>query len=301
MSPDLSGPSVRREELETLKLHAYLISNVITMHAAKLNLKIAFTFSLFYSLWPLIYKLIYMYDFSLGSTDYMYAALNISVPVFIISFPLILAWSHKRYFEKTEEPSFRDVVIISLLIIFMSYSLSYLIDLSAYKFYFEKRLPPPATGQGIIDLMDPVRPRVPSFSPLYTLIILPFKILPGAILSGNLVVILSMLPFEKILYLLLILYIESLFFLFKRHHQNPWFSIVPFLNKWILLKIVHKPAWWNFMIYIPIVRYFFLYSVNVRLAADAGKPRTYAVGMTLLPSIFYGHLYLNDGHLRTES
>jgi len=207
-------------------------------------------------------------------------------------------WSHKYYFDKTEKPSFRDVIIISLLIIFISYSISYLIDLASYKLYFEKRLLLPITGNGIIDLMDSfIRPGAPSFSPLFVLIISPFRTLTWAILSRNLVAVFTVLLYEKIFYLLLILYFESLFFLFKWHRQNPWFSIVPVLNNWILLKIAHKPAWWNFLIYIPIVRYFFLYPVNVRLAADAGKDRIYAIGMTLVPSIFYGHLYLNNKHL----
>lgn len=264
------------------------------MHVAKLNLQISISCSLIYSLSLLVNKLIFIYDFSSGLTDYRYTNPTIYFPVLII-FPLTIVWSHKRYFDKAVKPAFRDVVMISLLIIFMTYSLGYLIDLVSYKFYFETRLPPLTTGKGIIGLIDSfVRPGAPSFSPVSVLIILPFRTLWWALSSGDLTAALLVLVYEKIFYLLLILYIESVFFLFKRHHQNPWFSLVPVLNNWILLKIAGKPAWWNFMIYVPIVRYFILYQVNVTLAADAGKNRTFAIGMTFIPSIFYGYLYLND-------
>lgn len=265
------------------------------IHAIKLNFKTAVIFSLIYSLLFLIEQLALVYRYSPTAADDARINSVFPWPVFLFAFAAIIVWSHRYYFNTTEKPSFHNVIIISLLIIFLNYCFEFLIDAAFYKYYFQQRIPPVQPGEGIIGLMNSfAQRRAPSFSPVYALILSPFYTLTRAIRSGNTLNVVITILGNKIFYLVIILYAESLFFLFRRYRQNPWLSLIPFVNNWILLKISTKPTWWNFMIYIPIIRYFFLYQVNVRLAAESGKSKMYAIGMTLIPFLFYGYLYLND-------
>lgn len=87
---------------------------------------------------------------------------------------------------------------------------------------------------------------------------------------------------------LLTLYFESVYLLFRKYNQKPWLAIVPFANLWVLVRITGRPAWWNILLYIPFARWFFLYPVNRSIANDFRRTNLHALGMTLLPSVFYG-------------
>ncbi|MNQ63742.1 hypothetical protein D3C85_781340 [compost metagenome] len=55
-----------------------------------------------------------------------------------------------------------------------------------------------------------------------------------------------------------------------------------------MLKIAEKPVLWIVLVFIPFVRYFFLYSINKKIAEENGFDFKLALGMTFLPSVFYG-------------
>jgi hypothetical protein len=258
----------------------------------KLNFKIALIFSSIYTVVFLVEDVAAMFRYIPGSMDWRVATF-IPWPILLLVFPAIVLWSHQYYFSKAEKRSFRDVLVISLFIILLGYCFHYLVNLASYELYFEERIPR-QTETGILGLLNSFISDRPSFSPVRGLLISPFQTLKWSIFSGNPVDPFITIINEKIFCLALVLYFESLFYMFKRYQRNPWFAITPFLNNWTLIRIAKKPAWWNIPIYIPIIRYFFLYPINVRLSSEGGKSRAYALGMTLLPFYFYGNLYLSD-------
>ena len=86
---------------------------------------------------------------------------------------------------------------------------------------------------------------------------------------------------------IIVLMIAAFWKIFTKAGQPGWASIIPFYNLYILLKVVGRPAWWLIMFLIPFVNIVFLIIVYVDLAKAFGKGAGYAVGMLLLPFIFF--------------
>ena len=66
-----------------------------------------------------------------------------------------------------------------------------------------------------------------------------------------------------------------------------WAVIIPIYNVIVLLEIVGKPLWWFLLMLIPIVNIVILIIVSVELAKKFGQSTGFAVGLILLPIIFY--------------
>jgi hypothetical protein len=80
--------------------------------------------------------------------------------------------------------------------------------------------------------------------------------------------------------------------------QAGWVSIIPFLNVFGLLKIVHKPLWWFLLLLIPFVNLVVVIIVMSNLSKAFGR----GLGTTLL-LIFLtpiGYLLLGFGSDRYE-
>ncbi len=70
--------------------------------------------------------------------------------------------------------------------------------------------------------------------------------------------------------------------------QKGWVAIIPILNLFGLLKIVHRPWWWVFLLLIPIVNFFVWILLMLDLAKAFGK----GVGMALVLVFLTGIGYL---------
>ncbi len=86
---------------------------------------------------------------------------------------------------------------------------------------------------------------------------------------------------------LLLLIIISLWKIFTKAGKPGWASIIPIYNAIVLLEIVDKPLWWIILMLIPIVNVIIAIIVNVELAKKFGQSVGFAIGMILLPIIFY--------------
>ncbi len=62
----------------------------------------------------------------------------------------------------------------------------------------------------------------------------------------------------------------------------------------ILLKIAGKPAWWLVLLLIPIVNLIIMAITFIALAANFGKSTGFAIGMLLLPVVFWPMLAFGD-------
>lgn len=76
---------------------------------------------------------------------------------------------------------------------------------------------------------------------------------------------------------------------------RPWWgALVPIYNLLLLLEIVGKPAWWIVLYLIPCTMPVAIILVCIDLANSFGKSTGFAIGLMLLPFIFYPVLGFGD-------
>ena len=115
--------------------------------------------------------------------------------------------------------------------------------------------------------------------------------------------------------------------MFKKAGKNGWEAIIPYYNTWTLVNI-SGCKWWYFLIIIgssfistnislnlsdgniirfnmldglgTMINYFALYSINYNIAKKFNKDFWYAIGLTLLPFVFYPMLGLGKSEFDKE-
>jgi hypothetical protein len=80
---------------------------------------------------------------------------------------------------------------------------------------------------------------------------------------------------------------------FAKAGQPAWAALVPFYNAYILCQIVRKPDWFIWTI-IPFVNIYFGILLNLETAKAFGKEVGFAIGMILLPLVFWPILGFGD-------
>lgn len=93
---------------------------------------------------------------------------------------------------------------------------------------------------------------------------------------------------------LLLLMIAGLWTTFTKAGQPGWAAIIPIYNIFILLKIVGRPAWWLLLFFIPIVNFIVGVIISIDVAKAFEKGVGFAIGLLILPVIFYPILGLGD-------
>lgn len=74
---------------------------------------------------------------------------------------------------------------------------------------------------------------------------------------------------------------------FTKAGKPGWAVLIPIYNAYVLLKIAGKPGWWLLLYLIPLVNIIIAIIVVFALAERFGKGAGFAIGMLLLPIIFY--------------
>ncbi len=75
--------------------------------------------------------------------------------------------------------------------------------------------------------------------------------------------------------------------IFTKAGKPGWASIIPFYNIWVMLEIVGRPGWWLLLMLIPGVNLVISIIVMIDLAKSFGKGGGFAVGLLLLPYVFF--------------
>ena len=94
------------------------------------------------------------------------------------------------------------------------------------------------------------------------------------------------------------LMIASLWKVFTKAGQPGWASIIPIYNIIVILQIIGKPWWWIIGMIIPLVNFVVFIMLAVELAKVFGKGIGYAIGLILLPFVFYPMLAFGDATYR---
>ena len=84
---------------------------------------------------------------------------------------------------------------------------------------------------------------------------------------------------------------------FEKAGQKGWYSLIPYYNIFVMLKIIgkHKKFWWWFFIVFPYINIFMLLLMLVELGKCFGRFKVWEEGMAaLLPCIFFPIIAKND-------
>jgi hypothetical protein len=84
--------------------------------------------------------------------------------------------------------------------------------------------------------------------------------------------------------LFIVLYIAGFWALFAKAGQPGWAAIIPIYNYYIFTKINGRSGVWTIVYLIPIIG---LILLGLDVAKSFGKTTGFAIGLILLPIIFY--------------
>ena len=93
---------------------------------------------------------------------------------------------------------------------------------------------------------------------------------------------------------LIVLMIASMWKVFTKAGKPGWAAIVPFYNIIVLLEIVGRPWWWLLLMFVPLLNFVIAIIVYIDLAKSFGKGVGFAIGLLLLPFIFFPILAFGD-------
>ena len=82
--------------------------------------------------------------------------------------------------------------------------------------------------------------------------------------------------------------------IFTKAGQPGWACIVPIYNIVVMLQIVKRPLWWIILMLIPFVNVVVAIIVALDLAKVFGQGTGFAIGLILLPFVFYPILGFGD-------
>ena len=82
--------------------------------------------------------------------------------------------------------------------------------------------------------------------------------------------------------------------IFAKAGKPGWAAIVPIYNKLIMLRIVGRPDWWIVLVFIPPVNLGVSVLLNIDLTKVFGREEIFAIGLILLPVVFYPILAFGD-------
>lgn len=81
---------------------------------------------------------------------------------------------------------------------------------------------------------------------------------------------------------LTIVALYGLWLLFKKAGKQGWESIVPFYREYVMAELTGRPAWWVFLLLVPIVNIFIFYGLYLDLLKSFGKRRFWETAAAVL-------------------
>jgi hypothetical protein len=94
--------------------------------------------------------------------------------------------------------------------------------------------------------------------------------------------------------IVVLLIVIGMWKVFVKAGKPGWASIIPIYNIIVLLEITGKPIWWFILMLIPLVNLVVFIIVLVELAKRFGKGVGFAIGLLILPFLFYPILGFGD-------
>lgn len=82
--------------------------------------------------------------------------------------------------------------------------------------------------------------------------------------------------------------------IFEKAGKPGWAAIVPIYNVIVFLQVAGKPEWWIILLIVPVANVIIAIITVIALAEKFGQETGFAIGMLLLPIIFYPMLAFGD-------
>ncbi len=97
-----------------------------------------------------------------------------------------------------------------------------------------------------------------------------------------------------------LLIIAALWKIFAKAAQPGWAALIPIFNLYILLQITGKPTWWLLLFLLPIANLVAAILVSLVLARRFGKSPSFALGLILLPFLFFPILAFSSASYQAQ-
>jgi len=88
-------------------------------------------------------------------------------------------------------------------------------------------------------------------------------------------------------FLLVVLPAIGLYGMFRKAGVAGWKALVPYYNFWIVLDIAHRPKYWFFLQFIPIIGWFITLGICIEFVKPFGKFKFYQHALAALAPMFY--------------
>ena len=105
--------------------------------------------------------------------------------------------------------------------------------------------------------------------------------------AGSVAGAIGSLLFCGIYFAVIVLVIAGIWKTFVKAGQPGWAAIVPIYNIYVLCQIAGRPWWWLLVMLIPFVGIVAAIIVSIDVAKSFGKSTGFAIGLALLPFVFY--------------
>jgi hypothetical protein len=73
----------------------------------------------------------------------------------------------------------------------------------------------------------------------------------------------------------------------SRAGQPGWSMFIPIYNLYVVMKVAGKPGWWLLLMFLPVVNLIVSILIPFGIARTFGRGPGFAIGLLLLPVIFY--------------
>ena len=87
--------------------------------------------------------------------------------------------------------------------------------------------------------------------------------------------------------LIAVIVIAGLWKTFDKADVPGWWSIIPILNLYGILKVAGRPVWWLLLFLIPCIDIIIALVVFIDVAQRFGKGMGFAIGLWILPFVFF--------------
>jgi hypothetical protein len=176
--------------------------------------------------------------------------------------------------------SFKDAIVIGLIILGISYVISTVYTLLSYELILKEKL----------------HQFYSNFGGEYGAMINSEMFSPSRMILSSLGGLLL-----QIFFMFFLIAFEAQWKIYKKAGKEGWAAIVPVYNIVILLEIVNKPSWWLVLFFIPFVNIIFAIWVTNLLSKRFNKDEGFTFGLMVLPLVFYPLLGMSDAEYVHEN
>jgi hypothetical protein len=86
----------------------------------------------------------------------------------------------------------------------------------------------------------------------------------------------------------IIIFVSICLIIYKTDYDKKWYGLIPFLQLFVLTKIINKPWWWVILFFIPWFGLFWIIWVSNLLRKYFNKKSWFfTIGLVFFPFIFF--------------